>query len=201
LGSSPAAFCITADWLHFDVVFRPRSMVNPAMVEGMLPLLDKAGLLPERPVGRPDRREGRFFPEAAVDMFLYMLGNMVSVVGRNEPIPATNGVIMVRDRALVGLLLAEQGWRSTREHTAGNPFPFTKRLRTYLTDEQNDLLASLPPLELTIDSAIDGYLALARVFLPRARRLAAETGHPWPEAYERASVRYFERSLGVRIGT
>jgi hypothetical protein len=134
-------------------------------------------------------------------MFLYMLGNMVSVVGRNEPVPATNGVIMVRDIALVGLLLAEQGWRGTREHSAGNPFPFTKRLRGYLTDEQNALLASLPPLEPTIDSAIDGYLALARVFLPRAHRLAEQTGHPWPQAYEDASVAYFERSLGVQLQT
>ena len=193
--------CITHDWLHFDVVFHPRSQVDAMKVEGMSPLLDKAGLLPDRPVPRPDRREAPFFPEAAVDMFLYMLGNMVSVVGRNEPIPATNGVILVRDIALVGLLLAEQGWRSTREHTAGNPFPFTKHLRGYLTDEQNALLASLPSLEPTIDSAIDGYLALGRIFLPRARRLAEHTGHPWPQAYEDASVAYFERSLGVRIQT
>ena len=80
-------------------------------------------------------------------------------------------------------------------------FPFTKRLRSYLTDEQNALLASLPPLEPTIDSAIDGYLALARIFLPRARRLAERTGHAWPQAYEDASVAYFERSLGVQVQT
>jgi Nucleotidyltransferase domain len=195
--------CITPEWLHFDVVFPSRAQVDAMKVEGMSPLLDKAGLLPDRPVPRPDRQEAPFFPEAAVDMFLYMLGNMVSVVGRNEPVPATNGVIMVRDIALVGLLLAEQGWRSTREHTAGNPFPFpfTKHLRGYLTDEQNALLASLPSLEPTIDSAIDGYLALARIFLPRARRLGEQTGHPWPQAYEDASVDYFERSLGVQIQT
>jgi hypothetical protein len=48
--------------------------------------------------------------------------------------------------------------------------------------------------------AIEGYLALARIFLPRGRRLATQTDHPWPEAYERASVSYFERSLGVVIG-
>jgi hypothetical protein len=29
---------------------------------------------------------------------------------------------------LVGLMLAEQGWATTREHSFGNPFPFTKRL-------------------------------------------------------------------------
>jgi hypothetical protein len=97
-------------------------------------------------------------------------------------------------------LNTEQGWRNTREHSAGNPFPFTKRLRTYLTSEQNAVLASLPLLEPTIDSAIEGSLALARVFLPRARRLAAETKHPWPQSYEQASVSYFERSLGVQIG-
>jgi predicted nucleotidyltransferase len=196
---SVGGVCITPEWLHFDLVFHARSQVDPGKIEGLLPLLDKDGLLPEGPVPRPDRREAPFFAEAAVDMFLYMLGNMVSVVGRNEPIPATNGVIMVRDVALVGLLLAEQGWRSTYGHSFGNPFPFTKRLREYLTDEQNAALASLPPLEPTIDSAIDGYLALARIFLPRARHLAEQTGHPWPKAYEDASVAYFERSLGVRI--
>ena len=38
------------------------------------------------------------------------------------------------------------------------------------------MLESLPPLEATWDSIIEGYIALARVFLPRARRLAERTG-------------------------
>ena len=199
-GFGIGGICITPEWLHFDVVFHPVSSIDARNIQGMVPLLDKAGLLPAHPVPRPFRQGDPFFPEAAVDMFLYMLGNMVTVVGRNDPVPATNGVIMVRDIALVGLLLAERGWATTREHTVGNPFPFTKRLRSYLTDEQNMLLASLPPLEPTVDSAIGGYLAMARIFLPRGRRLAAQTDQPWPEAYERASVSYFERSLGVVIG-
>jgi hypothetical protein len=58
---------------------------------------------------------------------------------------------------------------------------------------------SFPALETTKDSVVDGYIALARTNLPRARRLAALTGAAWPEAYERASVDYFERSLGVSI--
>ena len=37
------------------------------------------------------------------------------------------------------LLLAEYGWRSTPDHSAGNPFSFTEHLRGYLTDEQNAL--------------------------------------------------------------
>src|SRR5436190_64476 len=136
---------LTPDWLHYDLVFHKEGSVDPRTVEGMVPLFDKCGLLPANPRPRPDRRGAPFFPAGAVEQFLYMLGNMVSVVGRNEPIPLSNGVVLVRDMCLVRLLLAEQVWESTREHTSGNPFPFTKRLRGYLTDEQNELLESLPP--------------------------------------------------------
>jgi len=198
--SGLGGICITPDWLHFDIVFNPLASVDPKTVEGMIPLLDKAGVLPAGSVARPSRQGAPFLPLPAVEHFLYMLGNMVSVIGRNEVIPGSNGVILVRDIDLVGLLLAEQGWATTREHTLGNPFPFTKRLRGYLTDEQNTLLASLPPLVATIDSVIDGYLALAQAFLPRARRLAEQTNTRWPAAYEMASVSYFERSLGVALG-
>ena len=192
--------CITPDWLHVDVVFHPAGQVDAHGVEGMAPLLDKAELLPSAPTPRPDRRVDPFFPEAAVSMFLYMLGNVVAAIGRNEPIPASNGVVMMRDIGLVGLFLAEQGLATTREHAFGNPFPFTKRLRRYLTDEQHAVLESLPPLSPSIDSAIDGYVALAEAFLPRARRLAEATGVPWPRDYERATVSYFERSIGVKLG-
>ena len=191
--------CITPDWLHFDIVIRAAGTVDGLAFEGMVPLLDKAGLLPTTPTPRPDRRGEPFYPEAAVSMFLYMLGNVVAAIGRDEPIPASNGVIMIRDIALVGLLLAEQGIASTRENTVGNPFPFTKRLRRYLTDEQNATLQSLPPLGPSIDSAIDGFVALAEIFLPRAKRLAQATGARWPEEYERASGAHCERSVGVRL--
>jgi hypothetical protein len=191
--------CITPDWLHFDIVFHPAAQIDARTIEGMVPLLDKAGLLTEGPVSRPDRRGDPFFPKQTVDFFLYMLGNVVAAIGRNEPIPASNGVVMMRDVGLVGLLLAEGGLATTREHAFGNPFPFTKRLRPYLTDEQHALLESLPPVEATLDSAIDSFIALARVFLPRARRLAEATGSRWPADYERASVSYFERSIGVEL--
>ncbi len=111
----------------------------------MVPLVDKAGVLPAVPVPSPDPQRAPLFPRPAVDHFLYMLGNMVSVIGRKEVVFASNGVIMVRDLDLVRLLLAEQGWESTREHATGNPFFFTKRLRPYLTEEQRGAgVASAP---------------------------------------------------------
>lgn len=191
--------CITPDWLHFDIVFHAAGQVEAHTVEGMVPLLDKAGLLPGGPVPRPDCRGDPFFPERTVSFFLYMLGNVVAAVGRNEPIPASNGVIQMRDIGLVGLLLAEQGLATTREHAFGNPYPFTTRLRPYLNAEQHALLESLPSVAPTIDSAIEGYCVLAEAFLPRARRLAEMTNAEWATEYERATVSYFERSIGVRL--
>lgn len=198
-GPRAGGVCITPEWLHFDVVFHAASEVDGFAVEGMVPIVDKAGLLPAGGRPRPNRRSEPFFPEAAVLMFLYMIGNVVAAIGRDEPVPASNGVIMMRDIGLVGVLLAEQGFASTREHPFGNPFPFTKRLRGYLTEEQNALLASLPPVYASIDSAIDAYVALVEVFVPRARRLAKATGSDWPEDYARASVGHFERSIGVSL--
>jgi hypothetical protein len=97
------------------------------------------------------------------------------------------------------LFLAEQGIETAREHSFGNPFPFTKRLRSYLSVEQNDILESLPPLAPTIESGIDGYIALARAFLPRARALAERTGATWPDAYEHATINHFETMLGASL--
>lgn len=188
--------CVTPDWLHFDVVFYAASGADVAEVA---PLFDRAGLLPAERRARPVPRGEPFYPAGAVETFLYMLGNMVAVAGRGEVVPGMNGVAVVRDVALVGLLLAENGIATLRDPRSPNPFPFTKRLRGYLTDEQNALLASLPPLAPTVDSVVDGYVALARAFLPRARALAARTGAEWPEEYERATVAYFERMTGARL--
>jgi hypothetical protein len=40
---------------------------------------------------------------------------------------------------------------------------------------------------------------LARIFLPRARALAERTDAAWPADYERTSVSFFERMLGVDL--
>lgn len=196
---SSGGVCITPEWLHFDVVLRAVGSVDPHTVEGMLPLFDKAGLLPSAPVPRPDRRGKPFLPEGCVYWFIYMLGNVVAAIGRDEPVPASNGVLVMRDVGLVRLFLAEQGLESTRESMGPAIFPFTKRLRRYLSAEQNAILEALPPLAPTIESAIDGFVALAEVFLPRAERLAADVGAVWPGDYARASVAHFERAVGVRL--
>ena len=83
-GFNLGGVCITPEWLHFDLVVTPRSAVDPKTLEGMVPVVDKEGLLPSGSVPRPDRQGAPFFPGAAVQFFLYMLGNMVSVIGRKR---------------------------------------------------------------------------------------------------------------------
>ncbi len=195
--------CLTPEWLHFDLVFHPPGTLDPGTVEGMMPLFDKTGVLPDHPLPRPSGRGEPFLPLPAVNWVLYMTGNMVSPIARGEPIPLTNAAVLFRDLGLIPLFLAEQGMTHVppgRKANPLNPFPYTKRLRPYLTDEQNEILAALPAAEPNVDSAVDAILAVLRVFLPRARRLAATTGTPWPVEYEAASVGYLERSLGAPLG-
>jgi hypothetical protein len=199
-GGTIGGFCITPDWVHFDIVFNPADAVTSAPLVGIKPLFDRTGLLLSSAEERAQPAGEPFYPWWLVNFFLYMLGNMVTVVGRNEVIPGTNGVLMCRDTQLIALFLAEQGRFTTREPQApGNPFPFTKRLRPYLSDEQNQILESLPPLAPTIESVIEGYLAVARAFLPRAKRLAEATNGTWPSEYVAATQSYLERALGMSV--
>lgn len=93
------------------------------------PSKDGDALRSERPApgcaGPPTAPSGRaLLPVLAGGMFLYMLGASVVVLGRDEVLPGSNGVVMVCDVAFVGLLLAERGRLGTREHSApNNAFP------------------------------------------------------------------------------
>ena len=56
--------CITPEWLHFDVVFHAASSVDPKTVDGMVPLVDKAGVLPKGGGPSPVGERRAFFPLA-----------------------------------------------------------------------------------------------------------------------------------------
>ena len=62
-------------------------------------------------------------------------------------------------------------------------------------DDQNDILVSLPPGEASIDATI---ATIARIFIPRARQLAAVTATPWPTDYEHASPMAISSSAVMR---
>ena len=189
---SIGGYSLTPDWTHIDLAFYGRSGFDPSTLSGARRLFDRTGdLLPHETVPRPAVEHEPYFPREAVDWFFYMLGTLVTVVGRNEPVLATLGTVTLRDTCLVPLFYAERGVRR-----AGG----VKRLNPFLSTEQRGILESLPPLAPTFDSVIEGSLAIAQVFLPRAKALARRTSVPWPRELERATLAHVERGLGVDLG-
>lgn len=183
-------YSLTPDWTHIDLVFHSRSAV-PAGPDGPLrPLFDRTGELLARRPAAVEPPGPPYFPERVVDFFFYIFGNMVTVVARDEPALLGNGVITLRDTCLTPLLCAERGVR----RSGG-----AKRVRPFLSPDQYRLLCSLPPIDGTLDSCIEANLALARIFIPRGRALAAKVGARWPEDLERATVGHVERGLGLRM--
>src|SRR5437763_4398514 len=175
---SDGGYSITPEWVHIDLAFHRESVLDPKSISGMSPLFDKPGdLLPDHPTPRTPFVGAPYFPAEVVDFFFYMFGNLVVVVGRDEPAWAMNGVITLRDLALVPLMFAERGVRKQ----GGN-----KRLNPFLSEEQRQVLLGLPPIGPTIDSVIDAEVAIARDFIPRGRSLAYPLGAQWPEAFEQA---------------
>ena len=194
LGSaSTGAFglvAISPDWDHLDVWFFGQAEVERRTDwAGTRPLYDEGGLLPPSTV--PPAVPGEpWFPRQAVETFLYALGSLPGVVGRGEVLLLPSGVLVLRDLGLVPLMHAERGL---------SPKGGLKRFSQHLTREQSDLLASMPPIEVDMDSLIESHLWMARVFIPRARALAARVGATYPEAYEKATLDHLNRTLGVTL--
>lgn len=185
-------FALTPAWTHIDLAFHARAGLELGTAGGLRPLFDHTGeLLPAEPVAPTPLAGDPYFPADAVDLYFYIFGNLVTVVGRNEPILLNNGVVLLRDSCLVPLLCAERGI-----HRTGG----AKRMRPFLSRDQYELLCSLPATDGTLDTCIEANLQLARIFIPRARALAARVGAPWPADLERATIEHVEHGLGVRAG-
>lgn len=189
-GGDIGGYALTPEWLHVDLsVHRQTGLEFPADLP-VMPLFDRIGIVPER-APHAIVQGAPYFPNQAVNLYLYLFGKMPAVVARNEPILLNNGVVAERDICLTQLFYGERGVR----HAGG-----AKRVRPFLSSEQYEALVTLPPLDGTLDTCIEACLAVARLFIPRGRRLAATTGSVWPKELERATVSHVEHSLGVPIG-
>lgn len=93
-GQTIGGYTLTPNWTHLDLVFYPRSAVDASRLEGVRRLFDKSGeILPAESIPRPPRQGAPYFPAEAVDFYFYLLGNLVTVIGRGELLLATNGTI------------------------------------------------------------------------------------------------------------
>jgi hypothetical protein len=171
---------ITPAWLHVDLFFHSRATFDRHEYDGVRVLFDRDGsLFPDGDQPCEGGRAGApYWPERAVNHFFYFLGNLVTVLGRDERIVANQGLGVTRDQ-LITLMLAERGVR----RTGG-----AKHLNAYLSAEQRHCLESMPPAGHAPADLLAANQYLCREFIRRGTALAELTGHPWPEAFVDATL-------------
>jgi predicted nucleotidyltransferase len=182
---------ITDDWLRIDLhIANPDHLAHTAQ-DSLKPLVDRgnlyATLRPETP--EPVRNPGRL--GWMVGEFIRILGLTPVAIGRGEVELMTVGNTFLR-RFLTDLLTIEINPR-----IPGGML----HLSRVLDAERMAVLASVPLPQLNADSAIASNLALARIFMPRAKALCASLGVEWPDAFEAATRRNLQRALpGHSVG-
>jgi predicted nucleotidyltransferase len=175
---------ITPEWQRFDITLASAADSRPHGYQ-VAPLFTRAAdAAPFTFSPTPPRLDWDRLPALTGD-FLRVLGLLPVAVGREEFIVGLTPVMLLRSY-LIDLYLLDNG----------APRTGAKRLNERLTIEQRRALTALPPLAPTRDSVVAGHLALARLFLPCARQLAAEHGVAHPDAFERATLAHLRRTMG-----
>ncbi|NIK55030.1 aminoglycoside 6-adenylyltransferase [Kribbella shirazensis] len=171
---------ITPDWLHVDLIVHPLAQFDRFQYDGVRVLFDRDGtLFPDGDIAPTGGRPGEpYWPATTVNLFFYFLGNLVTVLGRDERIVANQGIGVVRDQ-LVALMLAERGVR----RTSG-----AKRLNALLSDEQRAALEAIPAAGTDPADVIAANRYICREFITRGTALAELTASPWPTEFVNATL-------------
>jgi predicted nucleotidyltransferase len=176
---------ITDGWLRCDLDIGAPDQLGGRTQDRLKPLLDRDGIhasLPASLLAR-DIDPGRL--QAVVNEFIRVLGLLPVALGRGEIELMVTGSGLLR-RSLTDLLILE----------VNLPDPGGMlHLSRVLDADRMAILAALPLPVLSADSAIAVNLALARVFIPRARMLYAQLDLGWPEAFEAATRRHLAQAL------
>jgi predicted nucleotidyltransferase len=181
---------VTEDWQRFDLTFlKPAEFASLPLGE-VRPLFNRG--TPQKPAtAAPPPHK----PQAAriaqiVGEFIRVLGLAPGAMGRGEYLAGLDGVGMLR-RMIIDLMREKNG-------TAAVPGSAI-HVNVHLTAEQRRALEALPPLGADRDSLLAMNQALWRVFRPLAQELCAQTGAPWPAAFEEATRRHLASALDQHI--
>ncbi len=181
---------VKEDWGRFDITFVTPAELAPRDAGAHVRLFARDGAASPTGGVAPVRAASAGEVEALIREFLRVLGLAPVGFGRADYILLLDGGVLLRTM-IVDLMLAENG-RARSERGA-------KRLTQMLTPAQIATLEELPPLIAARESAWAFNVAAARLFLPRAKALAAKLGVPWPTAFEDATRAHLQRALGLVI--
>jgi len=178
---------VTRTWERFDILFLEPPELQMHDSARLTQIFNRGASGPPMQV-RIDYQPSPETILKIVNEFLRVLGLFPVAVGRGEWLLAQAGMELLR-RLTIDLML-EENRLSTADRGGA------LHLNTLLTTEQRQALEGLPAVTADRDSAFAGNRAVAALFLPRARRLAAEVGAAWPDAFEAAT----RDQLKLRIG-
>lgn len=181
---------ITPDYLRFDVVIQSETDKKPRTLEAVQVLFDKDGLAEQITLTAPASRQPLAGLSFVVEEGIRLLGMLPIVVERNDVPIGMEGQLALHS-LLISLLLMENGidrMSMGKRHVAA-----------FLNEEQRAVLASVPSLAPSMTSVIEGRVAYGRLFLPRARRLMEANGLAYPEAFEAATRRSLQETLGLSL--
>jgi predicted nucleotidyltransferase len=180
---------ITADWLHVDLIMHPLEKFDQFQYDGVRVLFDRDGtLFPDGDIRPKGGRSGDpYWPAGPVNLFFYFLGNLVTVLGRDERIVGNQGIGVVRDQ-LIALMLAERGVR----RTGG-----AKRLNALLSAEQRAALEAIPAAGTEPTDIVAANQYICREFGRRGTALAERTGEQWPTEFVDATLAHLRGHFGI----
>ncbi|WP_329005046.1 aminoglycoside 6-adenylyltransferase [Kribbella sp. NBC_00709] len=180
---------ITEDWLHVDLFMHPLASFDRLQYDGVRVLFDRDGtLFPDGDIAPKGGQAGEpYWPATNVNLYFYFLGNLVTVLRRDERIVGNQGIGAVRDQ-LIALMLAERGVR----RTSG-----AKRLNALLSDEQRAVLEAIPSAGTDPTDIIAANQYVCRQFIARGTALARLTGNPWPTEFVEATLKHLRKHFDV----
>lgn len=178
---------ITDDWTRTDVVILKPDQMGLQTQNSLKPLFDHDSIYESLPKtsGNSGPNPARF--KSQFEEFIRILGLLHLAAGRKEYINGVLGVFHLRN-LLVDLLIEETG----APNRGG-----VLHLNRLITDEQKELLTSLPPAIPNRVAMISAHLAYAKAYLPRARKLALKWGAEWPERFEASTWNQLSKTLSI----
>lgn len=178
---------ITHDWARTDVlIFRPDQMEGQTR-DGLKVVFDHDRIFDSLPASAPKPGPDPRRAQYQFEEFIRILGLLPLAIGREEYLNGVLGVFHLRN-LLVDLMIEE----TAAPHRGG-----ALHLNRLITDEQKQVLLSLPPPVPERDRLIAAHLAYAAAYLPRARRLAKRWGVEWPQRFEAATWERLKHTLSV----
>ncbi len=168
---------VLADWSRVDLYIVGPDRLGGRAQDNVKPLIDRDGLYAKLPPVFADPGPDRRQVANTIAQFIRTLGLTYVGDGRGEYELGVFGYSLMR-RSLAELLVAEMG----KGDTGG-----ILHLSRTIDAGRMAILTGLPSPIAARESVLAANDAIARIFFPRARALAAKLGIPWPQAFEDAT--------------